>query len=60
MTRTLSQPGRATSSHIAQGRLTLALDDWSTPFAGYHLYYPGRRQLSPAMAVIVEALRHRS
>ncbi|TIR79448.1 MAG: LysR family transcriptional regulator, partial [Mesorhizobium sp.] len=40
--------------------LTLVLDDWSLPFPGYHLYYPSRRQLSPAMAVVVEALRHRS
>jgi hypothetical protein len=29
-------------------------------FAGYHLYYPSRRQMSPAMAVIVDALRYRA
>lgn len=52
-------PENLVSRHIAQGRLRLVLDDWSPPFAGYHLYYPSRRQLSPAMAVIVEALRHR-
>ena len=46
--------------HVAEGRLRLVLDDWSLPFPGYHLYYPSRRQLSPAMAVIVAALRHRS
>ncbi|MDX8501975.1 LysR family transcriptional regulator [Mesorhizobium sp. VK4C] len=53
-------PENLVSHHVAQGRLTLVLDDWSLPFPGYHLYYPSRRQLSPAMAVIVEALRHRS
>ncbi len=53
-------PENLVSRHIAEGRLTLALGDWSPPFAGYHLYYPSRRQLSPAMTVIVEALRHRS
>ncbi|RWA69655.1 MAG: LysR family transcriptional regulator [Mesorhizobium sp.] len=52
-------PESLVSGHIAEARLTLVLGDWSPPFAGYHLYYPSRRQLSPAMAVIVEALRHR-
>ncbi|MES0129728.1 LysR family transcriptional regulator [Mesorhizobium sp. M0029] len=52
-------PENLVSHHIAEGRLRLVLDDWSPPFAGYHLYYPSRRQLSPAMAVIIEALRHR-
>ena len=44
---------------IAEGRLVRVLADWSPPFAGYHLYYPSRRQLSPAFALLVEALRHR-
>jgi DNA-binding transcriptional LysR family regulator len=44
--------------HIAAGRLRILLDDWSLPFAGYYLYYPSRRQMSAAMALIVEALRH--
>ncbi|MER9260822.1 LysR family transcriptional regulator [Mesorhizobium sp. M0619] len=52
-------PENLVSHHIAEGRLRLVLDDWSPPFAGYHLYYPSRRQLSPAMAVIIDALRHR-
>jgi DNA-binding transcriptional LysR family regulator len=53
-------PEDLVSHHLSQGQLTLALDDWSPPFPGYHLYYPSRRQLSPAMAVIVGALRHRN
>ncbi|MGH7079875.1 MAG: LysR family transcriptional regulator [Acetobacteraceae bacterium] len=44
---------------IADGRLISVLRDWSPPFAGYHLYYPSRRQLSPAFALVVEALRYR-
>ncbi|MER8491610.1 LysR family transcriptional regulator [Mesorhizobium australicum] len=52
-------PENLVSQHIAKGRLRVVLDDWSPPFAGYHLYYPSRRQLSPAMAVVVEALRYR-
>jgi hypothetical protein len=28
-------------------------------FSGYHLYYPSRRQVTPAFALLVEALRYR-
>lgn len=45
--------------HIAAGRLVHVLGDWCPPFAGYHLYYPSRRQSSAAFAVLVEALRYR-
>jgi DNA-binding transcriptional LysR family regulator len=45
--------------HIAAGRLVAMLEDWSPPFPGYHLYYPSRRQHSPAFALLVEALRYR-
>jgi DNA-binding transcriptional LysR family regulator len=44
---------------IADGRLVRVLGDWCAPFSGYHLYYPSRRQLSPAFALLVEALRYR-
>lgn len=44
---------------LAAGRLSQVLDDWSPFFSGYHLSYPSRRQMSPALAIIVEALRHR-
>ncbi len=36
------------------------LADWCPPFPGYHLYYPSRRQPSPAFSLLVEALRNRS
>ncbi|TCZ57292.1 LysR family transcriptional regulator [Roseicella aquatilis] len=45
--------------HLAAGRLVRLLQDWSPPWPGYHLYYPSRRQSSPAFALLVEALRHR-
>jgi len=45
---------------VGEGQLVQVLDDWCPPFSGYHLYYPSRRQLSPAFAVLVEALRYRS
>ena len=46
--------------HIAAGRLIRVLEGWCSPYRGYHLYYPSRRQSSGALAVIVEALRHRA
>ncbi|HTH34753.1 MAG TPA: LysR family transcriptional regulator, partial [Xanthobacteraceae bacterium] len=33
---------------------------WCPPYAGYHLYYPSRRQSSAAFALVVEALKYRS
>jgi DNA-binding transcriptional LysR family regulator len=47
------------TAHLADGRLVEVLADWCPPFAGYHLYYPSRRQHSPAFALLVEALRYR-
>jgi DNA-binding transcriptional LysR family regulator len=44
---------------IAAGRLVRVLADWCPPFSGYHLYYPSRRQSSPAFALMVDALRYR-
>jgi DNA-binding transcriptional LysR family regulator len=41
------------------GRLRRLLEDWTPPFPGYHLYYPSRRQQSPAFGLLVEALRYR-
>jgi DNA-binding transcriptional LysR family regulator len=45
--------------HIAEGRLVRVLADWCPPYPGYHLYYPSRRQPTPAFALLVDALRHR-
>jgi DNA-binding transcriptional LysR family regulator len=44
--------------HVAGGRLVQILDDWCPFFPGYHLYYPSRRQASPAFALILNALRY--
>jgi len=44
---------------VSAGRLVRVLADWCPPFSGYHLYYPSRRQSSPAFALLVEALRYR-
>lgn len=44
---------------IQEGRLVRVLEEWCPFFPGYHLYYPARRHALPALAVLVEALRHR-
>jgi DNA-binding transcriptional LysR family regulator len=52
-------PEDQVQADISAGRLVRVLADWCPPFSGYHLYYPSRRQSSPAFALLVEALRHR-
>jgi DNA-binding transcriptional LysR family regulator len=44
---------------IRDGNLVRVLEDWCPPFAGYHLYYPSRRQPSSAFTLFVDALRYR-
>jgi DNA-binding transcriptional LysR family regulator len=52
-------PQDAVQAEIDKGKLVHVLGDWCPPFPGYHLYYPSRRQQSPAFALLVEALRYR-
>lgn len=44
---------------LEDGLLVRVLAEWCEPFAGYHLYFPSRRQQTPAFALLVEALRHK-
>lgn len=52
-------PEDAVRPHIEQGHLIRVLEDWCEPYSGYHLYYPSRRQSSPAFTLLREALRYR-
>ena len=52
-------PEDLAAPHLAQRRLRRVLADWCPSFPGYHLYYPSRRQTSPAFTLIVDALRYR-
>jgi DNA-binding transcriptional LysR family regulator len=47
-------------AHLADKRLVRVLGDWCPSFPGYHLYYPSRRQPTPAFALLIEALRYRA
>jgi DNA-binding transcriptional LysR family regulator len=43
---------------LADGRLVTVLDDWAPPpFEGFYLYYPSRRQIRPALKVLIDFLR---
>jgi DNA-binding transcriptional LysR family regulator len=46
-------------AYLSTGQLVRVLTDWCPPFSGYHLYYPSRRQPSPAFSLLVDALRYR-
>ncbi|SEB87618.1 transcriptional regulator, LysR family [Pseudomonas mohnii] len=50
-------PEEEFSPHLQEGRLMRVLEDWCPPFAGYYLYYPSRRQPSPAFSLVSNALR---
>jgi DNA-binding transcriptional LysR family regulator len=53
-------PESMAQPHIAKSRLKRVLEEWCPPYAGYHLYYPSRRQPSAAFTLLVDALRYRS
>src|SRR6266446_4795823 len=53
-------PEDLAQAHLDKGLLKRVLEDWCPPYPGYHLYYPSRRQPSPAFALMVDALRYRS
>lgn len=44
-------------AQLGDGRLVRLLNDWCEPYPGYHLYYPGNRQVSPALRVLIDGLR---
>jgi DNA-binding transcriptional LysR family regulator len=45
------------ASLLKAGALSRVLEDWCPPFPGFFLYYPGRRQVSPALAAFIDAIR---
>jgi DNA-binding transcriptional LysR family regulator len=51
-------PEDLVKTHLNDGDLIRVLSDWCPPIPGYHLYYPSRRQSSPAFTVLRDALRY--
>jgi DNA-binding transcriptional LysR family regulator len=52
-------PEALAAPYVADGRLKEVLPDWCPYFQGFHLYYPHRRQASPAFSAFVDAVRYR-
>src|SRR6476661_4710685 len=52
-------PEALAAPYLANGRLKEVLADWCPYFQGFHLYYPHRRQASPAFSAFVDAVRYR-
>lgn len=45
---------------LASGRLVRCLEDWCPPFPGYYLYYPDRKQKTPALAALIDIISYRA
>lgn len=52
-------PEKLAQPYMRKNRLKRVLEDWCPPFPGFHLYYPSRRQATPAFALLVDVLRYR-
>lgn len=52
-------PEGAVKPYLETKDLVRVLTDWCAPFAGYHLYYPSRRQQSTAFGILLDALRYK-
>lgn len=50
-------PEEEFETHINDGRLIRVLETWCIPFPGYYLYYPSRKQHSPAFSLVMDALK---
>ncbi|MFJ1300018.1 LysR family transcriptional regulator [Pseudomonadota bacterium AL_CKDN230030165-1A_HGKHYDSX7] len=53
-------PADLAEPHVATGQLRSVLQEWWPQLSGYHLYYPNRRPIAPALARVVQALRYQA
>lgn len=52
-------PENSVRGPLAAGLLVQFLAEWCPPIPGFHIYYPSRRQHSPAFQIILDCLRYR-
>jgi len=50
-------PENMAQQYLNEASLVRVLEDWSTQSKGHYFFYPSNRQLSPALALILDALR---
>jgi DNA-binding transcriptional LysR family regulator len=52
-------PDELVAEHVASGRLVSVMEDWCPLWPGLHAYYPSRRHSSRALALVIDAIRHK-
>ena len=52
-------PEELAGLHVREGRLVSVMPDWCPKFPGLHAYYPSRRHSSRALALVIDAIRHK-
>ncbi len=50
-------PEPSVAALVAEGRLRCVLADWAATGAGFHMYYPGRRQLPTGLRLLIDLIR---
>ena len=50
-------PEELIQDNLLQGQLIKVLDEYAIAYPGFHLYYPHRRQQSPALKLVIDTLR---
>ena len=50
-------PEELIRQQLADRRLEVVMPEWASPGAGFHLYYPGRRQLPTGLRILIDLLR---
>ncbi|MFC5478305.1 LysR family transcriptional regulator [Massilia suwonensis] len=52
-------PEEMVGEHVRAGRLVSVMEDWCPLWPGLHAYYPSRRNSSRALALVIDAIRHK-
>ncbi|MCD2323055.1 LysR family transcriptional regulator [Sphingomonas sp. IC-56] len=50
-------PEPLVSPYVERGELRIVLEDWASYGPGFHIYYPGRRQLPTAIRLLIDHIR---
>jgi len=53
-------PEEMAGEHVRAGRLISVMEDWCPLWPGLHAYYPSRRNSSRALALVIDAIRHKA